>query len=146
MAWGKSDEEKAAEQAEKDARARAEQDAQAAQAAQIRAQQDAAEFAASPVGRATAAFKDNAGFFQIELEVSQLTGPTSFFGSSSNSVEHTGAATDLLGRIEAVGWHLEHVGFVFIETGATSTNRVFLSGEGTVTQGNVTGIYLFRRV
>jgi hypothetical protein len=146
MAWGKSDEEKAAERAGKDARARAEQEAQEAQAAQIRAQQDAAEFAASPVGRATEAFKANAGFFQIELEVSQLTGPTSFFGSSSNSVEHTGAATDVLGQIEEVGWHLEHVGFVFIETGATSTNRVFLSGEGTVTEGTVTGIYLFRRV
>ncbi len=146
MAWGKTDEEK---QAEKDARARDAQAQQDAYAQQRRAQQQAeadAAFAASPVGRATAAFAAGSGFFQIEIEVSALTGPTSFFGSSSNQIEHTGIATDLLGQIEAVGWHLEHVGYVFIETGSTSTSRVLLSGEGMVTQGNVTGIYLFRRM
>ena len=146
MAWGKTEEEK---QAERDARARdaaAQQDALAQQ--QAAAQQAAADaaFASSPVGLATAARAAGNGFFQIEIEVSELTGPTSFFGSSSNVVQHKGTATDVLGQIEAVGWHLEHVGYVFIETGSTSTSRVLLSGEGVVTQGNVTGIYLFRRV
>jgi hypothetical protein len=146
MAWGKTEEEK---QAERDAKARdaaAQQEALAQrQAAAQKAAEDAA-FAASPVGIATAALAAGNEFLQIELEVSELTGPSSFFGSSSNQVRHTGTATDLLGRIEAVGWHLEHVGYVFIETGSTSTNRVLGSGEGVVTRGNVTGIYLFRRV
>jgi hypothetical protein len=146
MAWGKSDEEK---QTERDAKAQADQAALDVYHAQVAAQKQAeadAAFAVSPLGRAIETHDSGAGFFQIEIEVSALTGPTSFFGSSSNQIEHRGIATDLLGQIEAVGWHLEHVGYVFIETGSTTTNRVLLSGEGMVTQGNVTGIYLFRRV
>jgi hypothetical protein len=105
----------------------------------------AAAFAATPLGRATAAAQRNDRFFQLELEVSALTGFASSFGSSTNVVKHSGGATDLLGQIEEVGWRLEHVGYVFIETGATSTNRMLSTGQGTVTRGNVTGIYLFRR-
>jgi hypothetical protein len=52
----------------------------------------------------------------------------------------------VLGQIEQLGWHLEHAGWTFIETGATSSDMIFGSGQGTVTQGEVTGIYLFRRV
>jgi hypothetical protein len=33
---------------------------------------------------------------------------------------------------------------VFVETGATSTNRVFSTGLGTVIKGETLGIYLFR--
>ena len=142
MAWGKSEEEKQQERDEKAKQAQAQLDAQRAQQ---QAQADAA-FAASPLGLATSAHQRNDTFFQLEIEVSALTGPTSFFGSSYNEIQHSSGATDLLGQIEAVGWHLEHVGYVFIETGSTSTDRVLLSGQGMVTQGNVTGIYLFRRV
>ncbi|HEY2642460.1 MAG TPA: hypothetical protein VGI56_01790 [Galbitalea sp.] len=144
MAW-KTEEEKQQERAEKQ---RLAAEAEAERARQVQAAQDAraaAEFAASPLGRATTAHQSNDKFFQLELAVSELRGGTSFFGSSSNVIQHTGAATDLLGQIEDVGWHLEHVGYVFIETGATSTNRVLSTGQGTVTEGNVTGIYLFRR-
>jgi len=145
MAWGKSEEEKAQEREERD-RQRAAADAEAAQQRQAtEAAQVQAEFAASPVGRATAAFQAGARFFQIELEVSALSGGPSWFGSSDNTVSHTDGATDVLGQIEEVGWRLEHAGWVFIETGATSTDRMFATGQGTVTQGNVTGIYLFRR-
>ena len=135
MACGKSEEEKAAERA-----------AYEKQLADEVAQRQQAEYEASPVGRATAALAAGAEFFQIELTVSQLGGEASFFGSSTSSVRHVGGASDVLGQIEQVGWHLEHAGWTFIETGATSSNVIFGTGQGTVTQGEVTGIYLFRRV
>jgi len=135
MAWGKTEEEKAAERA-----------AAAERAEQERQDAAAARYAASPVGRALSAFTSGAQFFQIELTVSQLSGESSFFGSSNSSVTHVGQASDVLGEIEQVGWHLEHAGWTFIETGATTSDAIFGSGQGTVTQGEVTGIYLFRRV
>ncbi len=67
-------------------------------------------------------------------------------GSSTGRVRHSGGRPDLLGQIEEKGWKLEHVGYVFIETGATTTNRMLSTGQGMVTRGNVTGIYLFRAV
>lgn len=134
MAWGKTDEQKAAERA-----------AEAELIEEQRREAAAAEYAASPVGRALSAFTSGAQFFQIELTVSQLGGEVSFFGSSNSSVKHVGEASDVLGQIEQVGWHLEHAGWTFIETGATSSDAIFGSGQGTVTQGEVTGIYLFRR-
>lgn len=145
MAWGKTEEEKEQERLEKERqRASAEADrvqrAAAEQAARAKAQ-----FDSSPVGKATAAFESGARFFQIEIEVSSLSGLASSFGSSNNTISHRGGASDVLGQIEEVGWRLEHAGWVFIETGATSTNRVLSTGQGTVTKGNVTGIYLFRR-
>jgi hypothetical protein len=33
---------------------------------------------------------------------------------------------------------------MFVETGATTTNRMMSTGQGTVTRGVVRGIYLFR--
>jgi hypothetical protein len=141
----KSDEEKQLERDAKERKAIEEREAYEERARAIGERQAAAAFAASPVGRASAAFDRNDTFFQLETEVSALDGGASLFGSSTNVITHSGAATDLLGQIEAIGWHLEHAGYVFIETGATSTNRILTTGQGTVTQGNVTGIYLFRR-
>jgi len=141
MAWGRTEEEKAAERAaalEREAAA-------AAQEEQERQAAAAAAYARTPVGRALTAFSAGAQFFQIELTVSQLGGEASFFGSSTSSVTHVGQASDALGQIEQVGWRLEHAGWTFIETGATSSNALFGTGQGTVTQGEVTGIYLFRR-
>ncbi|GAA4381117.1 hypothetical protein [Paeniglutamicibacter cryotolerans] len=134
MAWGKSEEQKAEEQAARNARETEQREAE-----------EAAEFAASPLGLAIAAHTNGDAFFQVQIEVSSLTGTASFFGSSENDVHHSGKSTDTLGQIEKVGWRLEHVGYVFIETGSTSTNRVMSTGQGVVTRGNVTGIYLFRR-
>lgn len=133
MGWGKSDEEKATL-----ARARAVE-----RAAQAEAKARVAHLA-SPVGRAETAYESGSGFFQLEIDVASLAGPASSFGISSNKIK-SGARPDLLGQVEDVGWHLEHVGYVFIETGSTSTNRVLSTGQGTVTRGVVRGIYLFRR-
>ncbi len=131
MAWGKTDEEKAAERDEEERRR---SDAARAKAAQ--------DYAASPVGQAEAAAAAGAAFFQTQINVSRLDGNASW-GQATGTVEHTGRP-DLLGQIESFGWRLENVGYVFIETGTTSTARVMMSGESTAVQGFVLGIYLFR--
>ncbi|WP_348788838.1 hypothetical protein [Leifsonia sp. NPDC080035] len=81
-------------------------------------------FRASPLGRATAAFADGDGFFQLRLNADDVR-------------------DDLLARVEAVGWRLEHAGWVFVPTGSSSTD--FGGGVSTSTDGELTGIYLFRR-
>lgn len=83
-------------------------------------------------------------FFQLSIAVSELSGAASSFGSSANEFRSSAGAPDVLGQIEDLGWRLEHVGYVFVETGSTSTNRLLSTGEGTVTRGQVQGIYLFR--
>ncbi len=138
MAWGKSEDEKAAEQAEQQRRAAEE----AQRRAEAALQQQAAEYAASPIGQAEAAAAAGAVFFQTQLEVSRLDGNASF-GAANASMRHN-ARPDLLGQIEAFGWRLENVGYVFVETGTTSTARVMMSGEATAVRGVVLGIYLFR--
>ena len=142
---------KTPEEREQEARQRAEKeraDAEWARQQREAAAKNAADaaFAQSPLGRARAAFLRGDRYFQAELEVSALTGTPSMFGSSENEITRRGDQPDLLGRIEDEGWHLEHAGFVFVETGSTSTDRVFATGQGTVTRGVVTGVYLFRRV
>ena len=134
------------EEREAEARERAERERfRAAQAAAAREAEQRAAFEASPIGRARAASRRGDRFFQAEIPVSELTGYASIFGSSDNEITPRGDQSDLLGRIEDEGWRLEHTGFVFVETGSTSTGRVLMSGEGTVTRGLVTGVYLFRR-
>jgi hypothetical protein len=46
---------------------------------------------------------------------------------------------------EEMGWHLEHVGYVFVGTGEVARSKVMSSGSVTRMQGYVEGIYLFRR-
>lgn len=128
----KSDEEKAAEEARKQAEAAAERQAAAA-----------AEFARSPVGRATAARQDGRQLFQILLPLAELDGSGSSFGSSDNQLKGVVGNT-VLDDIEKVGWRLEHVDAVFAETGATSSARMLSTGEGTVTRGTIYGLYVFR--
>ena len=76
------------------------------------------------------------------MDVSRLEGNASL-GAASAAMQHVGRP-DLLGQIESFGWRLEDVGYVFVETGTTSTNRVMMSGEATAVSGMVLGIYLFR--
>jgi hypothetical protein len=103
-----------------------------------------AAYRSSPVGLAEAALHEGKRFFQLQLPVSQLNGPESEYGSSDNSITSAGADPEILARIEDLGWRLDHVGYVFIETGSTSTDRMVSTFQGTVTRGQVHGVYLFR--
>jgi hypothetical protein len=139
--FGKSDEEKAAER-------KAEELAAQQRAAAADKERAARAYAASPVGRAEAALARGDRFFQIQLPVTSVTGRPSYFGSSHNEVvapanPRTDGKPDVLTQIEDVGWHLEHAGYVFLQTGGTSSGRI-LGGEGSVTEGGVVGVYLFR--
>lgn len=131
MPWGKTDEQK---------QARAQQKQQEA------ADKEHQAYLRTPTGQAEAALARGDRFFQVEIPISALGGSASAFGSSLNVIKKSKmSAPDMLGQIEELGWRLEHVGYVFIETGSTSTNRVLSTGQGTVTRGQVQGIYLFRR-
>lgn len=134
MTWGKSEEQK-----DEELRAKMARDLDHKEA------KEQAKFAASPVGLAIASHANGDAFFQHIIEVSALTGMASALGSSANAVRPKGRTTDVLGQIGEQGWRLEQVGYVFIETESTSSNRVMPTGQGIVTRGNVTGIYLFRR-
>jgi hypothetical protein len=136
MPWGKSEEEKEAERV-----AAAQEERRKAEAAAAQAQAEAAAaHAASPVGRAETAYASGDQFFQLEIDISRLSGAAF---SSASAVMKTDHRADVLGQIEAAGWSLEHVGYVFIETGEKST-QMFVS-TGTSVSGMVQGIYLFRR-
>lgn len=119
---------------------------EAARAASERAKQEAAYWA-SPVGRAALAKQRGDRFFQLELQTTELAGHSSdFWVSDVSKTRRTNGATDILGQIEELGWRLEHAGWVFIETGTSSRDKVLSSGERTTTSGRVEGVYLFRSV
>src|SRR5664279_4808153 len=127
MTFGKSASDKQAEAREARQRAEAATRERAAQ-----------EYAASPLGRAEAARERGDGFFQIHLPVTTLSGDRSWFGSSDNRIEpvrnvRRDGKPDILTQIEDVGWRLEHVGYVFVETGATTSGRMLTSGPVSYT-------------
>lgn len=82
--------------------------------------------------------------FQVQLQVGDAGGD-SRWGSSTGEVRGS-SDTSVLADVEGQGWHLEHVSHVFVETGSKSTDRLLRSGQGTVSQGVILGIYLFRAV
>jgi hypothetical protein len=135
----KTEEEKAADEARKQAEAEAER--RAAEAAEQ--QRQAEEFARSPVGLATAARQQGQQLFQLLLPLAELNGDSSYFGSADNQLQSL-MQESVLDEIEKVGWRLDRADAVFTETGATSSSRVLTSGEGTVTRGTIYGLYIFR--
>ena len=137
MAWGKTAEEKKAAAEAKDAERLAKQRAQAE-----------AAYWTSPVGEAAQAKQRGDRFFQTAIATATLEGYSNLAWGSGDVSKTTRArgATDVLGQIEQLGWHLEHAGFVFIETGTSSRDKVMASGQRTSTSGRVEGIYLFRSI
>lgn len=143
----KTEEERAAEDARR-------QEAAQRLAAQMEAMRTAAEqedarkrYLASPVGQADTARQRGDRFFQVSLRESEVRGTsTDWTFSQSTTTTKVHGATDVLGQIEELGWHLEHVGYVFVETGAVDRNKAFSGGAVSRTDGYVQGTYLFRAV
>jgi hypothetical protein len=101
----------------------------------------------SPVGKAQAAYDADAGFFQIQLELSEVARTawsSSYQGYSVRKKPKPGHA-DTLSEIEGVGWRLEHAGYVYVMTGQISRDKFLSSGQETGVMGKVEGVYLFRR-
>ncbi len=135
MGFGKTQEQKDAEAREKAERERA-----------ARVQQERDAFARSPIGQATAAKEQGQGFFEIQLTVgasqrdSTIWGGNNFAIAKKNTLSHAGT----LAGIEAVGWRLEHVGYVFMVTGESSRDKFLSTGQQTAVSGETVGLYLFR--
>lgn len=146
MPFGRSAEEKAADEARKL------QEKTAAEQERLDRQRDAdAEkvrlaFLASPVGQATTAKEQRQGFFEVQLEVGTSHRDVQFGGPDYDRASRTTSHAGTLSAIEAIGWRLEHAGYVFVVTGETSRDRVFATGESTAVSGTTLGIYLFRTI
>lgn len=106
---------------------------------------EAEAYWAGPLGQAVAAKHYGQGFFQFEMPINQVWG-NSAYGSAGGNIHGSGGRPDLLSQIEAIGWKLEHVGYVYVQTGSASTNHFLTTGQGSVTYGTTMGIYLFRNV
>lgn len=145
MGLFKTDEEKAAEKAERDRAnaAYAQQQAEAQRA--FLAERAAAAEAATPLGQAARATREGLPFLELQLEISELAGEAGMGAASANERQSTDHV-QILGQVEAMGWRLEHAGYVFVETGLISTDKVLVSGQATAVRGKTVGIYLFRRV
>ena len=113
--------------------------------AQEREAQEHEAYLASPAGQAETAYKDGQAFFQFVTPISKIEGKSSDWSVSQSTSTRRFQATDVLGQIEEPGWHLQDVGYVFVETGELSRSKVMPSGAVSRTQGYVEGIYLFRR-
>ncbi|MCU1590071.1 MAG: hypothetical protein JWP11_1327 [Frankiales bacterium] len=100
--------------------------------------------AATPVGQAEAAHARGQGFFEVQLEVATSQRDVTIAGSTDKSRTSSHAGT--LSSIEAVGWRLEHVGYVFQVTGESSRDKFVASGQQVAVSGKTVGIYLFRRL
>jgi hypothetical protein len=132
------------ESAKEERRRLAEEDKRQRQAAA-----EAKRIASSPQGRARAAYEAGAKLFQISLDVAltekSILGAHVMYGAATTTkTREVGAGTDLE-SIEAEGWRLEHVGYVFRPTGTESRDKFLASGQIETVLGNVVGIYLFRR-
>lgn len=102
-----------------------------------------AAFWASPVGEAARARLRGDHFFQIELDDATLTAYAE--SAAVNAVGRRVRRTcDLLGQIEELGWHLEHVSWWHVDAADRTARepgaRPAESGE------QLCGVYLFHSV
>jgi hypothetical protein len=97
-----------------------------------------AAFWSSPVGRAARARLRGDRFFQIELDDATLT---AYAETAARSVGGRRArrTCDLLGQIEELGWHLEHVSWWRVDAADPSAHE----GRSAPDADHVRGIYLF---
>jgi hypothetical protein len=134
----KTDEQKAAEAAQKAA------DREAKARAKLKA-----AFFASPAGEARLAFQSGAQVFQYQADVKS----TKAIVQALSKARPKETLASRLGRgpvatLNAVcneGWELINGSFVFVETGTVSRNRALATGQQTAVAGTVIGYYLFRR-
>ena len=68
-------------------------------------------------------------FFEIQLEVGAHAGTAGFGSADGHRTASSSAA--ILGDIENIGWRLENVGYFYMITSETSSDRIFLSGQAT---------------
>lgn len=99
-------------------------------------------FLKSPLGIATTAKEAQQGFLEVQLPVGSSQRDVTMAGAVNKTRTQSHAGT--LSAIEAIGWRLEHVGYIFQITGESSRDKLLASGQQTAVSGQTVGIYLFR--
>jgi hypothetical protein len=97
----------------------------------------------TPVERARAARGAGARLFQLTMPVSDTVGFVKELSGTVTSTRTAGHA-EVLEAIEAEGWRLEHVGYVYRVLGIVSRDKFLASGQQEAVTGEIVGIYLFR--
>ena len=77
------------------------------------AEQARAKYLTSPLGQAETAYQAEQAFFQLTVNISEVQGRASDWNYSQTTQTRRFSSSDLLGQVEEMGWHLEHVGYVF---------------------------------
>lgn len=120
----------------------------AAAKAEREQQRSEAEWWNSPPGQARAARFHGRTILQlaIPLERRARTGLGVFSGDATKGGFHieTQDASGTIEQVEAEGWMLENVGYVFRETGSVSRDKLLSSGQTAQVVGDIVGIYIFR--
>ena len=97
----------------------------------------------SPVERARKARAEGKQFFEIQLEVGVSSRDVRFLeADSGHRTEQDNG--QILQDIEAEGWNLHAVGYVFVPTGQSSRQKMLGSGASVAISGVTVGVYLFR--
>jgi hypothetical protein len=126
-------EEKEQKRVEAEARKRAEQQERERQA-----------FLHSPVGMARAAFERGDLIFQYSVDVMNQTAIiVAMIGSATS--DKTTDPVAVLNAICREGWDLVNGGFVFVEEGQQSRDKLMSSGQNVAIKGRTVGYYLFKR-
>jgi hypothetical protein len=159
MAFGRTPEQKAAEDEQRVVQrgARAEEWAARAQAVADSTREyqttkdrnyEATQVLPSPMSQATTAKEQGQGFFEIQLKVGSSQRDSTVFGGNNDNIERTRIQSHAgtLAAIESIGWRLEHVGYVFVVTSESSRDKMLRTGQQTAVSGDTIGIYLFRNV
>jgi hypothetical protein len=103
-----------------------------------------AEFAKTAPGQARAAKTAGATIFQIDVPLSKTRGFTVDLQGAYAHTRKSQSYANEIQLIEAEGWRLEHVGYVYRVTGSVSRDRLLASGQQEAVHGEIVGIYLFR--
>lgn len=82
----------------------------------------------------------------LQIDIAQLTGEASTWGSAQNRMLRDDHVGYFLSEVEKLGWQLAHTGYAFVESGATTSARIFGTGEGVVNHGGVEAFFTFRAV
>ena len=125
----------------------------AAQTQQKLKQKQEKAFRASPAGQARTAKEAGHVVFQYLEVLTEIKGQV-----HPGTALTQGAQSDMLGRdvlgnifskfaieqIESEGWRMIDAGYVFLQTGSVSRDKLLSSGQQEVISGQVLGIYTFR--
>lgn len=97
----------------------------------------------APISQARAARTRGSQFLEIQLEIAESSRDVRFAEADSGGRTARDHG-EILTAVEAEGWRLENVGYVFVPTGQSSRQKVMGTGESVAVSGVTAGIYLFR--